>query len=72
MAENRVTETHLEIGIQRNSVPGNARMTETHLEVAMLKDIVPGALARVTSTYLEVALLRSSGAQPRSWGFIII
>lgn len=72
MAENRVTETHLQVGVERNAVPGNARVTETHLQVAMLKDIVPGAQARVTEIHLQVALLRSVGGQARSFGFIVI
>lgn len=72
MAENRVTETHLQVGVQRNAVPGDALVTGTHLQVAMLKDIVPGANARVTETHLQVAILRSAAVSSRNQGFIIV
>lgn len=70
MAENRVTTDAVEVGINRDSVPGDARVTADMVEVAMLKDVVPGGFARVTAGMVEVAVLvPTSGARSGDFFF---
>lgn len=58
MAENRVTADAVEVGVNRNTVPGDARVTSDMVEVAMLKDVVPGGFARATAQMVEIGIMR--------------